>query len=152
MIIAYRKAVILLADDDPGDQELTRRALELYADNTDLRIVQDGAEALDYLFHRGCYADAKTAPEPDLILLDLNMPRMGGLQVLEQLSAHPNVARIPNVVLTTSNQDDDVIRCYALGCSSFISKPIEMSAFVEVIKDLRHYWFELVKLPTGLRR
>ena len=152
MMISYRKAVILLADDDPGDQQLTRRALEQDAAGTNLRIVQNGTESLDYLYHRGRYADAHAAPEPDLILLDLNKPRLGGLQVLERLSAHPTASRIPKVVLTRCYQDDDILRCYALGCNSFVSKPVEMGALVDVIKGLRHSWFELVQLPTGLGR
>jgi CheY-like chemotaxis protein len=149
---SYRKAVILLAEDDPGDQELTRRAFQLDVGDADLRIVQDGEEALDYLFRRGRYADAQASPQPDLILLDLNMPRVNGRQVLERLSAHPTAPKVPKVVLTTSHHEDDILRCYALGCNSFISKPAEMSDFLQVIKDLRHYWFELVELPTGLGR
>ncbi|HTU24639.1 MAG TPA: response regulator [Pirellulales bacterium] len=151
-MISYRKAVILLAEDDPGDQELTRRALALDVGAADLRIVGDGAEALDYIFRRGRYSDAHAAPQPDLILLDLNMPRVNGRQVLEQLKSQPLADKIPKVILTTSCHEDDILRCYALGCNSFISKPADMNAFLNVIKELRHYWFELVELPTGLGR
>jgi two-component system response regulator len=145
----YRKPEILLAEDDPGDQELTRRALESDVHQAELRIVQDGREALDYLYRRGKYENPALAPWPDLILLDLNMPRLNGRQVLEELRKHPDLARIPVVVLTTSSHEEDVSRCYSLGCNSFISKPAEMAPFLAVIRDLRHYWFELVTLPPA---
>src|SRR5262249_42937457 len=107
-----RLAVILLVDDDPGDQELTRRALEEDVLRVDLRIVSDGEEALDYLNCRGAYAAPDAAPKPDLILLDLNMPRLNGREVLQSLKKSPELCRIPVVILTTSQQEADILSTY----------------------------------------
>jgi CheY-like chemotaxis protein len=142
-----RAVVILLVEDDPGDQELTRRAFEESKIGNDLRIVENGQEALDYLQRRGEYADEKMSPCPSLILLDLNMPKMDGKEFLAQFGSDPNIRRIPVVVLTTSKQDEDVIRSYDLGVNSYISKPVRMEQFIDVIKALESYWFELVLLP-----
>ena len=139
-----RLAVILLAEDDPGDQELTRRALEEDVLRVDLRIVSDGEEALDYLFQRGPY---RAAPRPDLILLDLNMPKRNGREVLEVLKASPELCRIPVVVLTTSQQEADIIATYDLGCNSYVQKPVELDQFINVVRKLGNYWFEIVTLP-----
>jgi CheY-like chemotaxis protein len=143
-----RNATILLVEDDPGDQELTRRALEDDIVRTNLRIVNDGKEALDYLHREGAFTDPKDSPRPDLILLDLNMPRVDGRQVLEQVREDPDISRIPVIALTTSDEEEDVLRSYALGCKSFIKKPVEIDAFIEAIRELQHYWFELVTLPV----
>jgi CheY-like chemotaxis protein len=113
----------------------------------ELRIVQDGKEALDYLLRRDKYENPSTSPRPDLILLDLNMARLNGRQVLEELRKDPDLDCIPVVVLTTSNHEEDILRCYLLGCNSFVSKPAAMAPFLAAIRDLRHYWFELVALP-----
>lgn len=142
-----RLAVILLVEDDPGDQELTRRALEDDAVRVDLRIVSDGEEALDYLFHRGQYFDEQSAPRPDLIFLDLNMPKRNGREVLEELKNSPNLCRIPVVVLTTSQQEADIIATYDLGCNSYVQKPVDLDRFIEVVRKLGNYWFEIVTLP-----
>ena len=142
-----KPAVILLVEDDPGDQELTRRALTEGVFRADLRIVSDGEEALDYLHRRGAYADSDDAPLPDLILLDLNMPKLDGKDVLRAVKSHVTLRSLPVVVLTTSQQEADVFRSYDLGCNSFISKPVVADAFVDVIRELGSYWFELVTLP-----
>lgn len=146
----FRRAVILLAEDDPGDQELTRRALAEDIVRTDLRIVNDGQEALDYLLRQGAYQDPASSPHPDLILLDLNMPRVNGRQVLERLKERPELDHIPVVVLTTSNQDEDILRSYDLGCNSFIQKPVDIDQFLNVARELGRYWFELVALPPAI--
>lgn len=146
---AYRRAVILLAEDDPGDQELTRRALAEDVVRTDLRIVKDGQEALDYLLREGEYSDPATSPRPDLILLDLNMPRVDGKQVLKRLKAYPDLDHIPLVVMTTSTQEEDILRSYDLGCNSFVQKPVDINRFVNAVRELGHYWFELVTLPPS---
>lgn len=143
-----RDMIILLVDDDPGDQELTRRALAEDVIKTDLRIVSDGEEAMDYLNRRGKYQEANTAPTPDLILLDLNMPKMDGRQVLEQLQTDSNLNAIPVVVMTTSQQEEDILRSYKLGCNSFVNKPVEINSFVDAVRQLGAYWFKLVALPT----
>ncbi len=141
--------VVLLAEDDPGDQELTRRALQEDILECDLRIVSDGQETMDYLLRQGDYVDPASAPRPDLILLDLNMPRIDGRQVLKQVRSHPDLRRIPVVVLTTSSEDEDVLSSYDLGCNSFITKPVELEPFVETLRKLGGYWLELVTLPVS---
>jgi CheY-like chemotaxis protein len=142
-----RLVTILLVEDDPGDQELTRRALEEDVVRTDLRIVNDGKEALDYLRREGQFSDPEVSPKPDLILLDLNMPRVDGRQVLERVREDPEISRIPVIALTTSDEEEDVLRSYDLGCKSFIKKPVEIETFIQTIRELQHYWFELVTLP-----
>ena len=141
-----RQAIVLLADDDPGDQELTRRALQDDVVKTELRIVSDGEETLEYLFQNGRF-NAQTAPRPDLVLLDLNMPRIDGRTVLERMRAHKPLRNIPVVVLTTSNQEQDIVRSYDIGCNSYITKPVDFNQFVRMIRELDHYWLELVVLP-----
>ena len=142
-----KPAVILLAEDDPGDQELTRRALEQSLIRNELHIVEDGEEALNYLLRRGKYEDPASSPKPDLMLLDLNMPKMDGKRLLEQMKADPNLRRIPVVALTTSKQENDIIRTYDLGANSYIVKPVDMDQFVSAIKVLKDYWFQIVVLP-----
>lgn len=144
-----RPATILLVEDDPGDQELTRRALSDGNLLNDLRIVSDGEEALDYLHRRGKYADADSSPRPDLILLDLNLPKLDGRKVLEQINADPSLRRITVIVLTTSKQEEDILRSYDLGCRSFITKPVELDEFMKVVRHLESYWFQIVRLPPN---
>ncbi len=140
-------ARILLVEDDPGDQELIRWAAQENALEASLHIVSDGEEAMDYLLRRGSYADPADSPRPDLILLDLNMPKLDGKQVLKQIRAHAELRRIPVVVLTTSDQEQDIVSSYDLGCSSFITKPAETHELVRCVGGLASYWFELVSLP-----
>jgi CheY-like chemotaxis protein len=142
-----KRVVILLVEDDPGDQELTRRALQGDLLRTDLQIVENGEEALDYLYRRGRFAAREAAPRPDLILLDLNMPRLGGREVLAHIKHDPELGRIPVVVLTTSTQETDIVKSYDLGCNSYIHKPVDIEQFIRVIRQLENYWFELVTLP-----
>jgi CheY-like chemotaxis protein len=144
-----KAAVILLVEDDPGDQELTRRALRHDTLNIDLRIVHDGEEALDYLFRRGEYENPESSPTPDLVLLDLNMPKKNGREVLTEMKENASVARIPVVVLTTSEQEADILRSYDLGCNSYIQKPVEIDQFISSVRKLGNYWFEVVTLPTA---
>jgi CheY-like chemotaxis protein len=141
-----RPAIILLAEDDPGDQELTRRALEEGKIPNELHIVKDGEEALDYLFRRGKYANPTTSPRPDLVLLDLNMPKIDGRQVLQRLRADASLRRLAVVIFTTSQHEEDVIRTYDLGANSYITKPMEFQQFIQVIKALEAYWFQIVVL------
>jgi CheY-like chemotaxis protein len=144
---ARSRITILLAEDDPGDQELTRRALKDDLARIDLRLAEDGEEALEYLQQRAAYADPASAPRPDLILLDLNMPRMNGRELLKILKNDPDLGRIPVVVLTTSEQEADILRSYDLGCNSYIQKPVEMDRFVTAVRQLGQYWFDVVTLP-----
>jgi CheY-like chemotaxis protein len=141
-----RPAVILLAEDDPGDQELTRRALEEGTMRNELHIVKDGEEALDYLLHRGIYVNPTTSPRPDLLLLDLNMPKIDGRQVLQCIRAEESLRRLAVVVLTTSQDEEDIGRTYDLGANSYITKPLELRKFIQVIQALEAYWFQVVVL------
>ena len=144
--IMGRPAVILLVEDDRGDQELTRRALEEGKIQNELHVVEDGEEALNYLFRRGKYKDPATSPRPDLVLLDLNLPRVDGRQVLAEIKQHPELRRLVVVVLTTSQQESDILHSYELGVNSFIVKPVDMNQFFRTIRALEEYWFEIVVL------
>ena len=143
-----RLATILLAEDNPAEQNLTRRALSKGVMQCDLRIVSDGEEAMAYLLRQGKYEDPEVSPRPDLILLDLNMPRLDGRQVLERTKSDPGINTIPVVVLTTSTHEQDVVRSYELGCNSFINKPVDVHAFLDALKQLGSYWLKLVVLPS----
>jgi CheY-like chemotaxis protein len=139
-------AKILLVEDDPGDRELIGRALQEVGLQVDLGFAADGQEALDLLL-RGRCEDSASPRRPNLILLDLNMPRVNGYQVLAELRKYADLDRIPVVVLTTSRQQQDIARSYDLGANSFVSKPAEISLFNSTVRELGHYWFELVALP-----
>lgn len=140
-------AVILLAEDDLADQELTRRALKEGKVENELYIVNDGEEALDYLYQRNRYADPSLSPRPDILLLDLNMPKIDGHQVLEQIHGEPRFKYMRIIVLTTSCQDRDILQSYGLGVSSYITKPVDPDQFFKAIGTLKEYWFRIVKLP-----
>lgn len=143
-----KKATVLLAEDNPADQQIARRALERGALRCDLRIVADGEEAMDYLLHRGRYADPRSAPRPDLILLDLNMPKLDGRQVLDQVKHSLELSSIPVVIFTTSEKEEDVNSSYQLGCNSFVRKPVDIHDFIGVLSELERYWLKLVLLPS----
>ena len=142
-----RAAVILLVEDEAGDQELTRRALLSGNVRKDLYVVRDGEEALDYLHRRGRYADGKWFPLPDLILLDLNLPRLDGRQFLVNIKADPRLRRIPVVVLTTSQQEKDIAQSYVAGANSYVVKPVSVENILKLVHALEAYWFDVVKLP-----
>ena len=142
-----RLATVLLAEDNPAEQNLAQRALSKGIMQCDLRLVSDGEEAIAYLLGQGKYAALEAAPRPDLILLDLNMPKVDGRQVLERIKSDPKISAIPVVVLTTSTHEQDVVRSYELGCNSFINKPVDVQAFVEALEQLGSYWLKLVVLP-----
>jgi two-component system, response regulator len=141
-----KASVILLADDDPDDRDMTRKALERSRPPHELHTVADGEELLDFLHHRGRYSPPALSPTPGLILLDLNMPRKDGREALAEIKANPMLRRIPVVVMTTSQAKEDIFRTYDLGGSSFISKPIAFTELVEVVARLTQYWFETVTL------
>jgi len=140
---------ILIADDDEEDRMLARDALEESRLANTLYFVHDGVELLDFLFRRGQYVDPETSPRPGLILLDINMPRMTGLEALREIKRDPALRRIPVVILTTSRADEDIIRSYDLGVNSFISKPVTFEGLVDVMRLLGTYWFEIVDLAPG---
>jgi CheY-like chemotaxis protein len=141
---------ILMADDDEEDCELTREALQSARVRNDLRFVSDGQELVDYLRRAGRYADPTVpAPRPGIILLDLNMPKKDGREALAEIKRDRALRRIPIVVLTTSRDEQDVLRTYDLGVSSFITKPVTFADLVDVMNAWTRYWFEIVELPNG---
>jgi CheY-like chemotaxis protein len=142
-----KKNVILLADDDPDDRDMTRRALDKNGLPHEFYSVTDGEDLLDFLHHRGKHAPPALSPTPGLILLDLNMPKKDGREALAEIKADRALRRIPVVVMTTSKSEQDIFRTYDLGSNSFISKPITLVALAEVTKILGKYWFEIVTLP-----
>ena len=147
MADSTKQIVILLADDDAEDREMTRRALEKNQLAHELYCVSDGEELLDYLHHRGAFAPPALSPVPGLILLDLNMPKKDGREALAEIKADPLLRRIPVVVMTTSQAEQDISRTYDLGTNSYIAKPITLPDLVEVMRVLGQYWFQVVKLP-----
>ena len=142
---------VLIAEDDPDDRLMTADAFEECHFGQVLAFVDDGEELLDYLFHRGRYADVRQFPLPRLILLDLNMPRMDGREALREIKSSEALKHIPVVVLSTSDALDDITRCYRDGGNSYIAKPASFQALVEVIRSLGHYWLSTVDLPLPRR-
>jgi CheY-like chemotaxis protein len=142
---------ILMADDDPDDCLLVSKAFKSSRLNNDLRFVQDGEELMDYLYQRSKYKETGLAPRPGLILLDLNMPRKDGREALKEIKGDIDLKEIPVVVLTTSKNEEDVLKSYGLGANSYITKPVTFEGLVEVIKSLGKYWFEIVELPIAAR-
>ena len=138
---------LLMADDDEEDRMLTKEALAESRVANEMRFVADGEDLMDYLHRRGKYADPSQAPRPGLILLDLNMPRKDGREALREIKADPDLRTIPVVVLTTSKAEEDIVRSYTFGASSFITKPVTFDGLVEVMKTLGRYWFHIVDLP-----
>ena len=141
--------VILLADDDADDREMTRKALAQNRLANEIYEVADGEQLMDFLNHRGPYAPPALSPTPGLILLDLNMPKKDGREALAEIKADPALRRIPVVVMTTSKAEQDIFRAYDLGSNSFISKPITFARLVDVMVVLGQYWFQIVKLPEA---
>ena len=141
---------ILLADDDEEDRSMTVSALRERRVANAINCVGDGEELSDYLFHRGRYADAEAWPTPGLILLDLNMPRKDGREVLGEIKADDALRSIPVVVLTTSKAEEDIARTYDLGVNSFITKPVTFEGLVQAMDAFSRYWLEIVELPNGL--
>lgn len=139
----------LMADDDPDDRMLAKQALRQYRLRNGMRFVRDGEELMDYLLHRGVYTDPFSSPRPGVILLDLNMPRKDGRQALEEIKADTELRTIPIVVMTTSREEEDVMRSYNSGVNAFISKPLSFDGLAEIMKNLAIFWFETVKLPNG---
>ncbi|RYG25744.1 MAG: response regulator, partial [Chitinophagaceae bacterium] len=139
--------VILIADDDAEDRMMVKEALEESRLKNNIQFVENGEELVDYLFHRGQFADKVKYPTPGLILLDLNMPKKDGREALKEIKSDDHLKVIPIVVLTTSKAEEDILRTYDLGVSSFITKPVTFTALVDVMRTLSKYWFEIVELP-----
>lgn len=139
--------LILMAEDDADDRLLVKDALSECGLDHNLSFVEDGEDLMDYLLRRGKHSAPDDSPRPGLILLDLNMPRKDGREVLREIRAHPDLRRIPVIAFTTSRADTDISALYDLGANSFICKPIAFDALVNVMKTLSRYWFGIVELP-----
>jgi chemotaxis family two-component system response regulator Rcp1 len=138
---------ILLVEDNPADVKITQRGLRDSASPVELLVVHDGQEAVEYLLREGALADNPEWRRPDLILLDLNLPRLNGRQVLERIRATPALRAIPVVVLTTSRRQEDVQEMYAAGANTYIEKPQDFNRFVQVLQIIQRYWLETALLP-----
>lgn len=135
---------ILMVEDNPGDIRLTKEAFTEAKIRNNINVVRDSAEALDYLHRREKYENVK---RPDLILLDLNLPKKHGLEVLEDIKKDPVLRRIPVVVLTSSTAEEDILTSYNLYANCYIAKPIEIKQLVHIVKSIEHFWLEIVELP-----
>ena len=139
---------VLLVEDDPGDVLMTREAFEDNKVANQLHVVSDGAEAMDFLQKKGEYTQA---PTPDLVLLDLNLPRMDGREVLAAVKADDELRQIPIVVLTTSEAEEDVLRSYALHANAYVTKPVDFERFIEVVRKIDDFFVSVVRLPNTSR-
>lgn len=149
MTTQYSKPIeILLVEDNPGDVRLTMESLYDARIHNNMIVASDGLEAMSCLRREGEYADAT---RPDLILLDLNLPRMNGFEVLNAIKEDPDLKRIPVVVLTTSQAEQDIIQSYNQYANAYVTKPVDLEQFVRVLKSIEDFWLEIVKLPNGKR-
>jgi len=143
----FNSVNILLVEDNPGDVRLTKEAFKEAKVNNNLHIVSDGVEAMDFLRHKGKYIGA---PRPDIILLDLNMPRKNGREVLAEIKVDPDLMRIPVLVLTISQAEEDILKSYNLHANCYIQKPVDINKFIDVVKSIEGFWLTIVKLPSGV--
>jgi chemotaxis family two-component system response regulator Rcp1 len=144
---AFRKPIeILLVEDNPGDVDLAREALENSKIDNLIHAVGNGEEAMDFLRRKGKYADA---PRPDLVLLDLNLPRKDGREVLAEIKSDEDLKRIPVVILTSSKDEEDILKAYNLHANCYITKPMDLNQFIKVVKSIEDFWFTVVKLPPN---
>jgi two-component system response regulator len=144
-----RDRILLLVEDNPDDEALTLRALQKHNLANKIVVTRDGQEALDYMFGEGEYAGRDTSQLPQVILLDLKLPKVDGLQVLERLRADTLTRRVPVVVLTSSNEESDILRSYDLGANSYVRKPVDFEQFIEAARQLGLYWLVLNEVPHG---
>lgn len=142
----YKAVEILLVEDNPGDVRLTIEALKEGKIINNLNVVYDGEEAMSYLNKEGKYKDR---PHPELIILDLNLPKKDGREVLQDIKKDDNLKRIPVVILTTSEADEDILKTYNLHANCYITKPVDMFQFIKVVKSVGDFWFNIVKLPPN---
>lgn len=143
-----REIQILMADDDQDDRMLAKEAFEENRLINTLSFVSDGEELIEYLTYSGRYQDADHV-KPDIILLDINMPRKNGIEALKEIKGNTSLKSIPVVMLTTSNAEEDVVKSYDLGVSSFITKPVSFDALVKTVAEFSNYWFKIVRLPNS---
>jgi len=139
---------ILLVEDSPGDVRLTQEAFKNAKVHVNLHVVSDGAEAMAFLGREGKYADA---PRPDLMLLDLNLPKKDGRSVLAEIKENPQLKTIPVVILTTSSAEEDILKSYRLHANCYITKPVNLEGFLKVVRSIDNFWLSVVKLPPGIR-
>ena len=139
---------ILLVEDDPNDVELTLYALKKHNVVNHVKVVRDGAEALDYVFCTGAYTHRRIEDVPRVVLLDLKLPKVDGLEVLQRIKANPHTRLVPVVVLTSSQEERDIVESYKLGVNSYIVKPVDFEQFVEAVRQLGLYWLLLNQAPT----
>ncbi len=140
-----RTVEILLVEDNPGDVRLTVEALKDGKVSNNMNVVKDGFEAMDFLLRRHQY---KEAPRPDLILLDLNLPKKDGREVLTEIKESPDLRRIPVVILTTSKDEADILKSYDLHANCYITKPVDFDLFMKAVQSIENFWFSIVKLPS----
>lgn len=144
MTAAGKAIDVLLVEDDPGDELMTREAFEFNKVGNTLHVVRDGEQALDFLYRRGPFADAV---RPDLILLDLNLPKYDGRQVLEKIKSDADLADIPVVILTTSGAEEDIVRSYKLHANAYVTKPVDLDQFIAAVRQIDDFWVQVVRLP-----
>lgn len=142
-----KEIVILLVEDNPVDVKITKRAFQEGRIKNSLYVARDGAEALDFVYRKGKYTDESKAPRPDLILLDIKLPKVNGIDILKRLKTDPNLKRIPITMLTVSDKNEDIIRSFDLGVNSYITKPVDFDKFVEAMKAHHFYWTVVTELP-----
>lgn len=140
----FKRVEILLVEDNEPDIDLTKEALKEFKVANNLHVTRDGVEAMEFLNKEGKY---KNIPTPDLILLDLNMPRKNGIEVLQEIKEDPKLRRIPVVILTTSEAEEDIVKSYELHANCYITKPIDLNQFFKVVKKFGDFWFTIVKFP-----
>lgn len=145
--MGFNEVEILLVEDNPHDAELTIRALKKNNIANNIRHLKDGAEALDYLFSEGAFSGMDVIPKPKAILLDLKMPKVNGIEVLKRIKSDERTRYIPVIVLTSSNEDPDVMTCYSLGANSYIVKPVDFEGFLKAVSELGMYWLLLNQPP-----
>jgi CheY-like chemotaxis protein len=146
MTPAGRAIDVLLVEDDPGDVLITREVMEHNEITKNLHVASDGQEGLDFLYRRGAHADA---PQPDLILLDLNLPKYDGRQLLEQIKSDADLCHIPVVVLTTSSAEEDVLTSYKLHANAYVTKPVDVDQFMKVVRQIDEFFIQVVRLPQS---
>lgn len=137
---------ILLVEDNPADAEITLEAFRR-SSNHRVHVARDGEEAMDFLLRRGRFARTGSAPRPDLILLDLNLPKKSGYEVLAELRANAEMRHVPVIILSTSDREEDIIRCYRTGANNYLTKPVQFEECVRLIAQIQKYWLETSKLP-----
>jgi CheY-like chemotaxis protein len=137
--------IVLLVEDDPGDELMTREAFAENKVNNELHVARDGEQALDFLYQRNGFEDA---PRPDLILLDLNLPKFDGREILAQIKQNQDLCTIPVVVLTTSRAEEDVLRSYKLHANAYVNKPVDFTRFIDVVRQIDNFFVSVVKLPS----